>query len=429
VKFERTYFHNGFKLVSEQHSHTQAVSLGLWIDRGARHDGFKEAGLSHFLEHLIFKGTKNRNTFEIAKSLEQLGGELNAFTSRENICLHALVLKEHWQFALEVLSDLAFQMQITTKDFNLEKSVVLQEVVMGDDQYEELMFDKFLEGLFHKKDLGLCILGYENSLKNFKINHVKKRYKQIFSPKNMILSVAGDITHEQILEEVNKNFLQKKSRVIKAVKKAETETKTLNKWRSFHQHIEKSTEQSYMMLGMPCASFKDELRFEAFVVNALLGGGMTSKLYQKVREKQGLVYSIYSSLNTFSDFGMLNINASCAPEKMKKVIDEVIVEIRNLKKIKIQPHHIEMFKTQVIGSLVLGGEDIENRMHSIAINEMIFSEYRPVERVVADLKSVTARSVSEYIQTYFNFKNLSSLFLGPQAEVFSKYFRQKMDTL
>jgi predicted Zn-dependent peptidase len=428
VKFERTYFSNGFKLVSEQHSHTQAVSIGLWVDRGARHDGLKEAGLSHFLEHLIFKGTKNRNSFEIAKSLEQLGGELNAFTSRENICLHALVLKEHWKFALEVLSDLAFQMQITTKDFNLEKSVVLQEVVMGDDQYEELMFDKFLEGLFNKKDLGLCILGYENSLKNFKINHVKKRYKQIFSPKNMILSVAGDVTHEQILEEVSRSFLQKKSKTIKSFKKSE-DVKVVYDWKSFHHHIEKSTEQSYMMLGMPCASFKDELRFEAFVVNALLGGGMTSKLYQKVREKQGLVYSIYSSLNTFSNFGMLNINASCAPEKMKKVIDEVILEIRNLKKIKILSRHIDMFKTQVIGSLILGGEDIENRMHSIAINEMIFSEYRPVERVVADLKAVTAKSVSEYIERYFDFKNLSSLFLGPQAEVFSKYFKQRMETL
>lgn len=428
MKFERTFFSNGFKLISEQHSHTQAVSIGLWINRGARHDGFKEAGLSHFLEHLIFKGTKNRSTFEIAKSLEQLGGELNAFTSRENICIHALVLREHWKFALEILSDLAFHMQITTKDFNLEKSVVLQEVMMGDDQYEELMFDKFLEGLFQKKDLGLSILGYEKSLSDFKINHIRRRYKQIFSPKNMILSVAGDVTHEMILEEVRSKFVDKKTKLVQQSKKLE-QNQAVQRWKPFHQSIDKSTEQSYMMLGMPCSSFKDKLRFEAFIVNALLGGGMTSKLYQKVREKQGLVYSIYSSLNTFSDFGMLNINASCAPEKMKKVIDETMLEIKSLKKTKILPRHIEMFKTQVIGSLMLGGEDIENRMHSIAINEMIFSEYRPIERVVNDLKSVTAKSVGEYIERYFDLKNISSLFLGPKAADFSKYFLKKMENL
>ncbi len=295
VRFKKTTLKNGIRVVTEMHSESRAASLGIWVGTGTRDEAPGDEGISHFLEHLVFKGTETRSAFQIAKSLEALGGELNAYTTREYTCYHALVLKDHWQQALDVLSDLVSNMKMNRSDFALEKSVILQEITMGDDALEELIYDEYLSKCLPKHPLGRSILGTEASVEAMTQKQIQTYYKERYSGSNLIVSASGNIDHEEFVKRVEDVLGHKPKKRLKL-------RRTRPKHRAFRSVVEKPVEQLHILMGLPCATFKDKDRFEAFMVNALLGGGMTSRLYQSVREKKGLVYSIYSSLNTFDDF-------------------------------------------------------------------------------------------------------------------------------
>lgn len=403
-------------MLSEQHPNSRAVAMGVWVLTGTRDEVPEEGGISHLLEHLVFKGTKTRSAYQIAKSLEALGGDLNAYTTREYTCYHALVLKDHWEKALEVLCDLISNMQISANDFRLEKGVVLQEIAMTDDTPEELIYDVLFENAYRGNPVSQPILGSVKSVASMSQKKVMDYYKSRYTGKNIIVTAAGNIEHQVFLREVEKRLAKKR----KAQFSAQREKP---RWKVARTALEKSSEQTHLLVGLPTASFRDEQRYEAYIVNTLLGGGMTSKLYQSVREKKGLVYSIHSMLNTFVDSGSLMVYAGTDLKSVRKVAETVSREFQRLKKFGVSPSDVELFKTQVIGSILLGSDDIENRMTSIAVNEMVFGEYRSVDSVIQQIQKVSRDSVNEFIQEKFDTHKISGVLMGAGVESLDKWWK------
>ncbi|HEX7675963.1 MAG TPA: pitrilysin family protein [Bdellovibrio sp.] len=406
IKFKKSELSNGIRVMSEFHPGSRAVSIGMWVLTGTRDEIPEIAGMSHLLEHLVFKGTKTRSAYQIAKSLEALGGDLNAYTTREYTCYHALVLKDHWEKALDVLSDLVSNMQLTEKEFGLEKGVILQEIAMSEDNHEDVIYDIFYDQVYGSHPLGRPILGTPKSIALMKQSQVMSYYKKNYTGSNIIISAAGCLHHEDFMAGVQKHLGKKQQCKL-------SDTRKKPRWLKRRHVVEKQAEQVHMLLGLPTASFKDKYRFEAVILNTLLGGGMTSKLYQSVREKKGLVYSIFSSLNTNIDSGMLNIYAGTEAKNVRKVGDLISKEFAKLRKNGVSKNDVEMFKTQVKGSILLGSDDIENRMTSLAVNEMVFGAYRSVESVIEEINEVTVDSVNHYLCNEIDLGQASGVLLGP----------------
>lgn len=414
--FKKTILDNGIRVLTERHPESRAVSIGIWVLTGTRDEKPEMAGVSHFLEHMVFKGTKTRSPFQIAKSLEQLGGELNAYTSREYTCYHAYVLKDHWDQALDVLSDLVCNMKIEPKEFKLEKGVILQEIAMSDDNQEDIIYDIFFDKVYGKHPLGRPILGTPKSIATMNSKQIMDYYKKFYTGPNIIVSIAGNIEHDQFIKAVNKKLGKKSNKDVGVTRKAPG----WNPVRFVQQ--KQQGEQTHLLVGMPTASFKDKYRFEAFIVNTLLGGGMTSRLYQSVREKKGLVYAIHSSLHTNVDSGLLLIYAGTESKNLRKVGDIIAKEISRLKKQGVRKSDVNMFKTQVTGSIVLGSDDLENRMTSLAVNEMVFGKYKPVDTVIDEINAVTVDTVNEFIQTRMDTSQFAGVLIGPDVDSHKSWF-------
>ena len=414
MRFKKSTLSNGIRVVSEMHPESRAASIAIWVLSGTRDETPNEAGISHFLEHLVFKGTKTRSAFQLAKSLEELGGELNAYTTREYTVYHALVLKDHWSIALDVLCDLVQNMDLKKNDLEVERSVILQEIAMGEDSLEELIYDLYFEEAYGANPLGRPILGTNESIAAMNMKMIRHRYERNYSGPNLIVAAAGDIEHQDFVLEVDKLLKKKKKTKFKT-------SRTKPKHIAIRETVEKPGEQLHLLMGLPAPSFDDKYRFEAFIVNALLGGGMTSKLYQQVREKKGLVYSIYSSLNTFVDCGLISIYAACDPKNMKSVMRTIQREVINLKKRGIRASDVELFKTQVKGSLLLGTDDIENRMSSIAVNEMVFGEYRSVEDVIMEIEAVSPKTVKQFMDEHYHPEKFGVMLLGAGAHAHHEF--------
>lgn len=407
--FKKSELKNGIRVLSEFHPGSRAVSIGIWVLTGTRDEQTTDAGISHFLEHLVFKGTKTRSAYQIAKSLEALGGDLNAYTTREYTCYHAMVLKDHWEQALDVLADLVNNMHLVKKEFDLEKGVILQEIAMSEDNHEDIIYDIFFDQVYGSHPLGRPILGTPTSVATMKQKQVMDYYQKTYTGKNIIVSAAGCLDHSDFMEAVTSKLGKKKKSSLKS-------TRRPPRWLKRRHVVEKQAEQVHMVMGFPTPSFRDKFRFEAYIVNTLLGGGMTSKLYQTVREKRGLVYSIHSSLNTQIDSGMVLIYAGSETKSVKKVGELVVRELNKIKKNGVSKHDVEMYKTQVTGSILLGSDDIENRMSSIAVNEMVFGKYRSVDSIIEEINKVTVDSVNEYIREHLDLSKVSGVLLGSGVE-------------
>lgn len=409
IRFQKTQLKNGIRVMTENHSDSNAVSMGIWITKGSRDEIPELAGISHFLEHMVFKGTKTKSAFQIAQSLEALGGELNAYTTREYTCFHALVLKDHWEIALDVCADLVSNMNYKPADFKLEKGVILQEIAMGEESHEEAIYDYFFEKVYSGHPLGLPISGSIQTVTKMTSADIKSFYKNEYNASQIIISAAGRIDHNQFVEAIEKKLKNKKP-------KNNINKRSTPNWKTSFSLIEKQTEQCHLLLGLPTIGYRHPLRFDAYIVNAILGGGMTSRLFQSVREKKGLVYSIHSQLNTYVDCGQLFVYAASESENIQKVADIILKELKKMQTKGLSEKEIEMFKTQVIGQIMLGSDDVDNRMTSIAVNEMVFKQYRPVEQVIAEIKKIDKKSIRQYLNEHFPIEKLSGVLLGQNVD-------------
>lgn len=393
-------------MVSEYHPEARSVALGVWVDRGTRHEPEHQVGISHLLEHMVFKGTKKRSAYQIAKSLEALGGDLNAFTSREHTCYHALVLKDFWPEAFEVLADLTTQMQFSKKDFQVEKSVIIQEIAMSEESPEDFVFDLFFETCFRGSPLSRSILGSIKTISKMSMGEIYRHYKSHYQGTNLLVSAAGNVDHEELVNEAEKIWGGKRVRTPQI-------PMPKPRWKTERRLKEKETEQVHFLVGLPFPGMNSKDRFKSVVVNAALGGGMTSRLYQSIRERRGLAYSIYSTLNTFADTGILNIYAGVDGDKLEELVELVTKELSKLKKQGLKKAEVESYKTQVIGHLLLGSDDTDNRMNSIAINEFMYGQYYSPEQIVEKLKALTASEVNEFIKEWIQPDKISGVLMGP----------------
>lgn len=406
-EFRKTLLSNGARVVTEHHPFSRSTAASIYVDLGTRDEAPRINGAAHFIEHLVFKGTLKRSAFAIAKSLEAVGGDLNAYTSRELTCFHTLSLREHLPLGLDVLGDLVTGAVFDQRDFLKEKEVIFQEISMSAEEIEEYIFDQFLERVYADQSLGMPILGSRESLGRISRRALNDFYRTNYLGSNLIVSVAGDVDHDRVLEIVDQSIGKRKSRsMIKRPRRSRPSQRT------FMEVIARPSEQIHMLLGFPSGSFKDPLRFESYIVNAVLGGGMTSRLYQRVRESRGLVYSIYSHLQAFSDSGLLMIYAGASEKNAPKVLKIIARELVRLNREGLTQRELNFFKTQVKGTILLGSDDVESRMNSIAVNEMIFGRYRPIESVIEEIDRVTLKSIGEYIDRFLPLKKLSVMLMG-----------------
>lgn len=404
--FKKSVLPNGVRVVTEQHAYSRSVSIGVWVLTGTRDEAEQDIGLSHFLEHLVFKGTKTRNAYQLAKSLESLGGDLNAYTTREFTNYHCLVLKEDWKMGLEILSDLVCNMQISNKDFELEKKVILQEIAMSDDSPEEIIYDYLFEGIYKNHPLGRQILGKSETIEKMTQKRVFDFYRHFYQGKNLIISAAGPVDHDQFVIESQKLFRTRKKFNSKTSRRTP-------RWSVSRRLYEKDLEQAHILVGFPTASFHDKYRFEAIILNCLLGGGMTSKLFQAIREKQGLAYTVYSTMNTNVDSGNITIYAGTDTKNIKKVIDIVADNLLKVKKVGLRESELDLFKTQVRGQLLMNSDDVENRMSSLGINEMVFEKHLSIEKVIEGIDRVNVTSMRAFLNDQFDLKKVSVMIMGP----------------
>lgn len=420
-RYSKTTLENGLRIVTEFHSQSKSFSCGAWVTRGTRDEPEGLEGISHFLEHLVFKGTQQRSAFEIAAALENLGGDLNAYTTKEHTCYHGLVLREDAKIALDVILDLMSGMKLKAKDFELEKNVILQEMAASNENHEEMVFETFFEKAYEGHPLGRKILGTEKSISDITRKSVENYYLHNYLPHNMVISASGSLPHKEVVRLVKK-FTSRIPHWKSDYKPKEKDQRTIPEWKKFRECIARPTEMIHVLIGLPVPSFKDKSRFESFVLNAYLGGGMTSSLFQNVRERRGLVYNIQSTLNTHEDCGSVLVYASTEKSNVKEVVNIIVDELKRLKRQGIRKEFVEQFRKQIAGQILLGSDDMENRMTSLGINEMVFGEYRSVEQVIKDVKSVTEKSMKKYISTHLDFKNLSGLLVGSDALEFQDWW-------
>ncbi len=413
MTFRKTTLANGVRVLTERHSESRVAVVGFWIQTGTRFETKKQEGISHLLEHMVFKGTEKFSAFEIAQSLEARGGDINAFTGREHTCFHTTSLKEDLDLSIEVLSQLFAFAKFKEEDFIKEKRVILQEILMASDDLEEYVFDLFFERAFPKHPLGYQILGSVDSVQALNLKDIQAYYDQHFVPENLIVSVVGSVDHDEVVKSVELHLSGKKWATHQVLSPSPAP-----KIQAFQDFFQKDCEQYHILVSFPACRYTDPDRFNGFVLNTALGGGMTSRLYQKIREDKGLVYSVFSMLNTFTDTGLETIYAGTEENHVLEVIDLINQEVDRVAEQGLSEQDIDLFKTQAKGQIIIGSEDIDSRMNSIAINEMVFGKYRAVDDVIRDLEEINRTSLLRYIEEKLK-KEQRSLFVLGQKSIIS----------
>ncbi|HUQ49180.1 MAG TPA: pitrilysin family protein [Terriglobales bacterium] len=397
---------NGLTILTEEMQHIRSVSIGIWVKSGSRHEDAGVNGISHFVEHMVFKGTRNRTALDIARQMDSIGGNMDAFTGKETICFNAKVLDEHLPIALDVLSDLVLNPKFDEKDIVREKGVILEEIKMDEDNPDYLVHELFTQNFWKGHALGRPILGTKDTIKRLDQDAVQTYYRKRFSPSNLVISAAGSLDHENFVQLVEERFsaLEAQSNGFHEVPpQIFARTITRNK---------KSLEQVQICLGAPSPHISHEKRYVSYILNTLLGGGMSSRLFQKIREEQGLVYSIYSDLNPYRDTGSLCVYAGTSRESAPKVVSEIVQEFRRLKDEAIPEEEMRRVKDQLKGSLMLSLESSTARMSNLARQEMYFDRFFDLDEIIRRVEAVTAPQLQEMANDMFNPESIAVTVLG-----------------
>jgi predicted Zn-dependent peptidase len=405
-EIERASLPNGIRIVTEAMPYVRSVSLGIWIGSGSRVEQGPENGLSHFIEHMVFKGTKNRSAEDIARSVDSVGGGLDAFTSKELVSFNTKVLDQHLPVALDVLADLVLNPLFRPEDIEKEKSVILEEIKMEADQPEFVLHEAFIGNFWKGHGLGKPILGTKETVKKFGPEVLLDFYGRVYSPKNILITAAGNLDHDDIVNLVGEKFSGLRERGSVPVDAA---PKT---YAPLILKKKESLEQIHIAAGVPAYPLAHELRFPLYVLNTVLGGGMSSRLFQNIREKQGLAYAVYSELNLFSDTGCLTIYAGTAVETAKQVVSSIMKEFRQLKEEFIGEDELQRAKDHLKGSLMLSLESTSSRMSNLARQELYFDRFMSLDEMLDSIDSVTQEEVQMIAQEFFRTDSVALAMLG-----------------
>src|SRR3990172_944918 len=381
---EKHVLANGLTVISEYMPHVRSVALGIWLNVGARQEAPDKTGITHFIEHMVFKGTQTRTAEQIARQMDSIGGHLDAFTAKECVSFSAVVLDEHLPLAFDVLSDLVLNPLFSPNDIARERGVVLEEIKSEQDSPEYVLHETFAHNFWKDHPLGKPILGTRQTVQALDRRAVRNQFVRTYRPNHMILSAAGHLQHDRLLELAKERFSHLEPQKLRLPDSAPV----------IPHHItlknKQSLEQVHLCLGVPSYPLTHDRRYACYVLNALLGGGMSSRLFQNIREKQGLAYSVFSELAPYRDTGCLMVYAGTSLESAPRVVESVIQEFRDLKENGVRSEELRRAKDHLKGSLMLGLESTANRMSNLARQEMYFGRCITLDEIVEKVNAVTA---------------------------------------
>lgn len=398
---KRTVLPGGLRVVTEAVPTMRSVSFGVWVGVGSRDESGKQAGASHYLEHLLFKGTNQRSALEISAAIDGLGGEMNAFTAKEFTCFYARVLDADLPIAVDVITDMVLSSTITGPDYESERGVILEEIAMHDDDPSDVVHDTFAESVFGDTPLGRPILGSVGSIETLSRDTVRRYYKRWYRPEHLVVAAAGNLDHTSVVRLVKKAFAAGGVPLSGAAVEVPSEERRTRRAQPRPRRggeavvVPRTSEQVNLVLGMPGVDRNDPRRFALGVLNSALGGGMSSRLFQEVREKRGLAYSVYSYHAQYSDAGLFGVYAGCLPKKVDDVLDLCRAEIQRVCHRGITAEELERGKGQLRGSLVLGMEDTGSRMNRIGKSELVYGEMLSLDEILRRIRQVTLDDVRD----------------------------------
>ncbi|ASY16139.1 peptidase M16 [Candidatus Planktophila sulfonica] len=412
MSVKRSVHSSGLRIVTEEVPSVRSAAVGIWVNVGSRDEAPATAGASHFLEHLLFKGTTSRTALEISSSIESVGGEMNAFTSKEYTCFYARVIDTDLPMAIEVVSDLITSSIVTALDVDAERKVVLEEIAMRDDDPSDLVHDLFSDTYYGDTPIGRPILGTIDSINGMSRNTVFNYYKKKYLPQDLVVAVAGNIKHKRVVAMVEEALSRDNFLDVLAAPVVRPNIPVKNSKQQSVGLMYKKSEQAHMFYGMEGVARADDRRFSMGVLSAALGGGMSSRLFQEIREKRGLAYSVYAYAQQFAGSGVLGFYAGCNPTKAIEVVEIIRSVLSDVADNGMTHEEIERAKGAVRGSLVLSQEDTGSRMSRIGKNEIVYGQVMDFDDILKAISRVSAEDIRE-IASEFLVKTPTLALVGP----------------
>ena len=404
--YQKTVLDNGLRVITEEIPFLRSVSIGVWVVTGSRDERPHENGISHFIEHLLFKGTEKRTAFDIAKEIDSVGGTLNAFTGREYTCFYAKVIDQNLPLAIDLLSDIFLHSLMDLKDVEKERMVILQEIKMVEDTPDDYIHDLFNRVCWGDHPLGFPIYGSSELVQSFRRDQLRQFFENNYPPDRIIVCAAGKLRHQGVVDLIERTFgkIPKSGRTRERGKPDPISTTNIRK---------RDLEQVHFCLGTRGLQYNHSLRFASYVLNTILGGGMSSRLFQEIRENRGLAYSVYSYLPTYIDSGLVVVYAGTNGDSFQEVIDLVLHEFNHLKKGPLKNGELETAKEQLKGNLLLSLESSDNLMTRLAKNEIYFQSYLPVGMILKGIDEIMEETVRQLANEIFDERFFCLTVLGP----------------
>ncbi|MEW5950089.1 MAG: pitrilysin family protein [Thermodesulfobacteriota bacterium] len=407
--YRKTILDNGIRVVTEHIPYVRSVSMGIWVTVGSRDEAKENNGISHFIEHMIFKGTAKRSALQIAKELDAVGGMSNAFTSRENTCFHARVLDTHVDVIIDLLSDIFLNSLFDPAETEKERQVILQEISMVEDTPDDYIHDLFSSLFWGDNPLGFSVLGTARNVMQIDSQTIHMYLYKTYSPDKIVVAAAGNLEHDAFLEQVRRAFSivpgrnGVPERVAPAVKSR----------LAVHP---KKCEQVNLILGTKSCSATDRRRYACMLLNIILGGSMSSRLFQEIRERRGLAYTIYSFISSYMDTGLSGIYAGVSRKNAVQTIELILREMQNIKKNSVDEAELASAKEHLKGGLLLAAESSDNRMTRLAKNEIHFGHFITYDELITQIDAVTREDIAMLAHEYLSSETLSLTVLGPVSE-------------
>jgi predicted Zn-dependent peptidase len=401
----REVLDTGLRLITEAMPHVRSVTIGVWLMRGSRHETDERSGIAHFVEHMLFKGTATRSAEDIAQAIDSIGGQLDAFTAKEYASYYIKVLDEHLPLAIDILSDIVLNPAFSPDDVEREKKVVLEEIKMVEDTPDDLVHELFTQGFWENHPLGRPILGRPETVESFQSDLLRRYFRNAYTAPNLIISAVGNLEHERVRDLVEQKFRAVPVSGDPIGEEAPTVVpKILIR--------NKELEQSHLCLGASSYPQNHDDRYSSYVLNTMLGGSMSSRLFQNVREKRGLAYAVFSGLSAYRDAGSFTIYAGCSNEAVGQVIDLVIEELRAVKQSAVPSAELQRAKDHLKGSLMLSLENTASRMSHVARQEIYFDRQFGLDETLQGVERVTGDDVQRVAADLFKNGSLAATVLG-----------------
>jgi predicted Zn-dependent peptidase len=404
----REVLDTGLRLITETMPQVRSVTIGVWLMRGSRHESDAQSGIAHFVEHMLFKGTDTRSAEDIAQAIDSIGGQLDAFTAKEYAGYYIKVLDEHLPLAVELLSDIVMRPAFEPEEVAREKKVILEEIKMVEDTPDDLVHELFTQQFWEGHPLGRPILGSRETVEAFTSDSLRDYFQRAYVAPNMIVSAAGNLQHGRVRELVSSAFGSLADRGEEISQKPPTvKPAVLLKT--------KELEQSHICLGTNSYPQNHEDRYVSYILNSVLGGSMSSRLFQNVREKRGLAYSVFSGMSAYRDAGNLTIYAGCAADAVEEVIDLSVEELRGLKRTPVPAEELKRAKDHLKGSLMLSLENTASRMSHLARQEIYFDRHFSLDETLAGVQRVSSDDIQRVACDLLSNGSLAVTVLGPKA--------------